>query len=84
MRQLWRHYYEGTVAVVFVIDSSDIDRLAEARFEIEQMCEDQSLKDWHLLVLANKQVRFIFIFIFIFYFLFFFIILFFLLFFFFF
>jgi|JI10StandDraft_1071094.scaffolds.fasta_scaffold602857_2 ADP-ribosylation factor protein 1 len=41
MRQLWRHYYEGAVAVIFVVDSSDTERLGEAAFELEQMGSDE-------------------------------------------
>ena len=28
IRQLWRHYYNGTDAVIFVVDSADTDRLS--------------------------------------------------------
>ena len=55
LRQLWKHYYDGAIAVVFVVDSHDENRLEEAKMELELMAEDSALKDWHLLVLANKQ-----------------------------
>lgn len=47
MRQLWRHYYEGAVAVIFVVDSSDTERLGEAAFELEQMGSDEVEKKTH-------------------------------------
>ena len=31
VRPLWRHYFQGTTALVFVIDSNDRDRLDAAR-----------------------------------------------------
>lgn len=35
LRPLWRHYYQNTTAVVYVVDSSDSERLKEAREELE-------------------------------------------------
>merc|ERR1712054_544421 len=32
-RALWRHYYQGTNAIVFVVDSTDRDRIEDAREE---------------------------------------------------
>ncbi len=52
---VWKHYYDGTVAVIFVVDSSDRERFPEARNELEQMGSDSELRDWTLLVLANKS-----------------------------
>lgn len=55
LRLLWRHYYTGTNAVIFVIDSADRDRIDEAREELHKMLQDNTLRDCILLVLANKQ-----------------------------
>merc|ERR1712151_985055 len=33
IRKLWRHYYLGTNGVIFVVDSSDRDRVQDARDE---------------------------------------------------
>lgn len=30
IRKLWRYYYTGVSTVIFVVDSSDADRVAEA------------------------------------------------------
>jgi len=43
-------------AVVFVIDSSNHDRLAEAHSELAKLMSEKELKDASLLILANKQV----------------------------
>ncbi len=29
VRQLWRHYYAGASALIFVIDSADVERLGD-------------------------------------------------------
>ncbi|KAL0487481.1 ADP-ribosylation factor ARF1 [Acrasis kona] len=55
LRLLWRHYYTGTNAVIFVIDSSDKDRIDEARDELHKMLADSAMANIQLLVLANKQ-----------------------------
>eukprot|EP00967_Tisochrysis_lutea_P130405 scaffold225540_cov39-Tisochrysis_lutea.AAC.2 len=31
IRALWSHYYEGGEAIIFVVDSSDEERLSEVR-----------------------------------------------------
>jgi len=55
IRPLWRHYYAGTQALVFVVDSADRDRIDEARQELHRIINDREMKDAILLVLANKN-----------------------------
>lgn len=55
IRPLWRHYYENSDAVIYVVDSNDTDRLSEARDELHKMMNDELLRHARLLVLANKQ-----------------------------
>jgi ADP-ribosylation factor protein 6 len=40
---------------VFVVDSSDKDRIEEARTELQRIIQDREMKDALLLVFANKQ-----------------------------
>jgi signal recognition particle receptor subunit beta len=47
--------HTGTQGLVFVIDSSDRDRLDEARTELARIIQDREMKDALLLVFANKQ-----------------------------
>ena len=54
-RALWRLYYKGTQAVIFVVDSRDESRLDIAREDLHRMLTEQDLWDSPLLVLANKQ-----------------------------
>ena len=51
----WRHYYQNTEGVIFVVDSNDLERIDAARKELEQMLAEDSLKDACVLVFANKQ-----------------------------
>ena len=40
MRTVWRHYYETINGVVFVVDSSDIDRIPEVRDELHKIISE--------------------------------------------
>merc|ERR1711988_43297 len=55
IRPYWRCYYSNTAAVVFVIDSTDTERLETAAGELRAMLDEEELRDAALLVFANKQ-----------------------------
>lgn len=55
IRPLWRHYFSGTQGLIFVIDSCDKARMAEARSELHRIILDREMKEALLLVFANKQ-----------------------------
>ncbi len=52
---LKRHYHEGAMAVVFVIDASDTEKIQTARQELENLLQCEMLNDAVLLVFANKH-----------------------------
>ena len=55
LRQLWQHYYEESDGIIFVVDSSDGDRIPAAKKELERLLEDATLQRCVVLVYANKQ-----------------------------
>jgi len=62
IRPLWRHYYQNTQGVIFVVDSNDKDRIDDskdyehsAKEELNRMLAEDELRDAVLLVFANKQ-----------------------------
>mmetsp|Transcript_50193 Transcript_50193/g.162516 ORF Transcript_50193/g.162516 Transcript_50193/m.162516 type:complete len:182 (+) Transcript_50193:74-619(+) len=55
LRPIWRHYAEGTRALVFVVDSGDAERLEEARGSLLHFVNQDILAAVPLLVIANKQ-----------------------------
>lgn len=55
IRPLWRHYFQNTQGLIFVVDSNDSDRINEARDELMRMLAEDDLRDAILLVFANKQ-----------------------------
>jgi len=55
IRPLWRHYFQNTQGLIFVIDSNDRERMSEASEELQKMLSEDELRDAILLVFANKQ-----------------------------
>jgi len=62
IRPLWRHYFQNTHGVIFVVDSNDRDRIDDsqgyersAKEELSKMLAEEELRDAALLVFANKQ-----------------------------
>jgi len=55
IRGLWRHYYENTDGLIFVVDSADKERVSEAAEELNKVLGDDSMRDVAVLVYANKQ-----------------------------
>uniref|UniRef100_A0A4W6DLR6 ARF GTPase 5 n=1 Tax=Lates calcarifer TaxID=8187 RepID=A0A4W6DLR6_LATCA len=55
IRPLWRHYFQNTQGLIFVVDSNDRERVAESADELSKMLMEDELKDAVLLVFANKQ-----------------------------
>ena len=43
IRPLWRHYFQNTQGLIFVVDSNDRDRIGEARDELHRMLNEVSL-----------------------------------------
>jgi ADP-ribosylation factor protein 1 len=55
IRPLWRHYFQNTQGLIFVVDSNDRERISEAAEELNKMLNEDELRDAALLVFANKQ-----------------------------
>jgi ADP-ribosylation factor protein 1 len=55
IRKLWRHYYSGSHGIIFVVDSSDHERMDTVRKEFQEILEADEMRGAALLVYANKQ-----------------------------
>lgn len=55
IRPYWRCYYPNTQAIIYVVDSSDTERVGTSREEFHAILQEEELKDALLLVYANKQ-----------------------------
>lgn len=52
---MWKHYYEGTDGLIYVVDSNDRDRIEEARKEFQGLLSEPDMMNATILVFANKQ-----------------------------
>ena len=55
IRPYWRCYYPNTQAIIYVVDSSDVERVGTSRQEFHAILEEEELSDAVVLVYANKQ-----------------------------
>ena len=55
IRLLWKHYYQNTQGLIFVVDSLDKERIGIAREELQRMLSEEEMRDAAVLVFANKQ-----------------------------
>jgi len=55
IRKLWHHYYPGTDAIVFIVDSNDKRRFKSAYLELHALMRNPLLQNIPFLIFANKQ-----------------------------
>merc|ERR1712226_1420225 len=55
IRPYWSNYFESSDALVYVIDSSDSNRLAESAQELKELPGEAQLATVPILIYANKQ-----------------------------
>nr|XP_059859684.1 ADP-ribosylation factor 4-like [Delphinus delphis] len=55
IRPLWRHYFQSTQGLIFVVDSNDRERIQEGAEELQKMLQEDELRDAMFLLFASKQ-----------------------------
>ncbi|XP_037332679.2 ADP-ribosylation factor-like protein 13B isoform X2 [Pungitius pungitius] len=55
IRGIWKNYYSESHGVVFVVDSSDVQRIQETRETMAEVLQHPRIAGKPVLVLANKQ-----------------------------
>ncbi|XP_059407566.1 ADP-ribosylation factor-like protein 13B [Carassius carassius] len=55
IRGIWKNYYSESYGVVFVVDSSDVQRIQETRDTMAEVLQHPRIAGKPVLVLANKQ-----------------------------
>merc|ERR1712178_245364 len=55
IRPYWRCYYVDTSGIIYVVDSSDKDRLGIAKEALLGMLNEEELKGVPICIMANKQ-----------------------------
>lgn len=55
IRSFWRNYFDTTDGLVWVVDSTDRQRLSDCKRELSNLLIEERLRGSSLLILANKQ-----------------------------
>lgn len=55
VRALWKHYFQNTSGIIYVVDSNDTSRIGEAAEELQNLLQEDQLAKVPVLVFANKQ-----------------------------
>lgn len=55
IRKLWNYYFQNTMALIFVVDASDDNRIDEASEELHKLMNHEALGNIPVLIYANKQ-----------------------------
>eukprot|EP00929_Paragymnodinium_shiwhaense_P083219 TRINITY_DN4425_c0_g1_i4.p1 TRINITY_DN4425_c0_g1~~TRINITY_DN4425_c0_g1_i4.p1 ORF type:complete len:245 (+),score=37.60 TRINITY_DN4425_c0_g1_i4:527-1261(+) len=55
IRALWRHFWRGKDVLIYVVNSRDLDRMQDARDNLQSLLQEPELQGIPLLVYANKQ-----------------------------
>lgn len=55
LRPLWKSYTRRTDGIVFVVDSTELERMEEARVELHKITRTSENQGVPVLILANKQ-----------------------------
>lgn len=55
LRRTWDAYYNDTSAVILVIDSTDMEEMANNRAELFKILHREDLREASVLIFANKQ-----------------------------
>lgn len=55
LRPLWKHYFNNTDGLIFVVDSADRERIDKSAQEFKHILADPLMRNSVILVYANKQ-----------------------------
>ena len=56
LRKYWEDYTKDLSCLIYVIDSTDQERIEEAKEELFRLLELENLTEMYLLLYANKRV----------------------------
>ena len=52
--KLWKHYFDSVDGLIFVVDSTDRDRINKAKNELARVAQDPGLSAVPYLIMFNK------------------------------
>lgn len=56
IRPLWRHYFQNTQGLIFVVDSNDRERIVEAEKELQNMVSAYTFVHFFYYLLLHKRL----------------------------
>ena len=51
---MWKHYYDKVDGLIFVVDSTDVDRISLVKEELMKILIEPGLVGVPILIMANK------------------------------
>ena len=55
MRNVWKYYFSSTEGIIFVIDASRQDRMADVKEELYKILQEEAAQKIPMCIYANKQ-----------------------------
>jgi len=55
IRVLWKYYFQNNDGLIYVVDSTDIERIKESAAELHSILEDDNMRNVPVVIIANKQ-----------------------------
>ena len=55
IRPLWKHYFNNTGGLVYIVDSADRLRISESKDELQWILESDEMRGVPVVIFANKQ-----------------------------
>lgn len=56
IRKIWKNYYADVYGCIFLVDSNNRDRIAEAKTALHDAVSDPRMRDKPLLIVSNKKL----------------------------
>ena len=56
IRVLWKHYYQNTDGIIYIVDSNDPERLEDSKEELKKMLAEEELKNCPVLIFVINKI----------------------------